>query len=78
MLGGSNLREVGGAGVNRGLVYHYFGSRRDLLSSALRRNPGLSAPHWTGCGSTPTSRSGGSSTATDIGYVSGGCQGSAD
>ncbi|MDQ8703590.1 helix-turn-helix domain-containing protein [Streptomyces sp. LHD-70] len=39
VLGGLNLREVADhAGVNRGLVYHYFGSRRELLRSALRRN----------------------------------------
>lgn len=39
VLGGLNLREVADhAGVNRGLVYHYFGSRRDLLRSALRRD----------------------------------------
>jgi AcrR family transcriptional regulator len=32
VLGGLNLREVADhAGVNRGLVYHCFGSRRDLL-----------------------------------------------
>ena len=32
VLAGLNLREVADeAGVNRGLVYHYFGSRRDLL-----------------------------------------------
>lgn len=37
VLAGLNLREVAEeAGVNRGLVYHYFGSRRDLLRSALR------------------------------------------
>jgi AcrR family transcriptional regulator len=37
VLAGLNLREVAGAaGVNRGLVYHYFGSRRDLLRAALR------------------------------------------
>jgi AcrR family transcriptional regulator len=37
VLGGLNLREVADeAGVNRGLVYHYFGSRRDLLRAALR------------------------------------------
>jgi AcrR family transcriptional regulator len=36
-LSGLNLREVADeAGVNRGLVYHYFGSRRDLLRAALR------------------------------------------
>jgi len=38
LLAGLNLREVADhVGVNRGLVYHYFGSRRDLLRSALRR-----------------------------------------
>jgi AcrR family transcriptional regulator len=37
VLAGLNLREVAEeAGVNRGLVYHYFGSRRDLLRAALR------------------------------------------
>jgi AcrR family transcriptional regulator len=37
VLAGLNLREVADeAGVNRGLVYHYFGSRRDLLRAALR------------------------------------------
>jgi len=36
VLAGLNLREVAAeAGVNRGLVYHYFGSRRDLLRAAL-------------------------------------------
>jgi AcrR family transcriptional regulator len=36
VLAGLNLREVADeAGVNRGLVYHYFGSRRELLRSAL-------------------------------------------
>jgi AcrR family transcriptional regulator len=39
VLAGLNLREVADeAGVNRGLVYHYFGTRRDLLRSALRRD----------------------------------------
>lgn len=39
VLAGLNLREVADlAGVNRGLVYHYFGSRRSLLRAALRRN----------------------------------------
>ena len=39
ILAGLNLREVAEeAGVNRGLVYHYFGSRRDLLRSALGRD----------------------------------------
>lgn len=38
VLAGLNLREVADrAGVNRGLVYHYFGSRRALLRSSLRR-----------------------------------------
>jgi AcrR family transcriptional regulator len=37
VLAGLNLREVAEeAGANRGLVYHYFGSRRDLLRAALR------------------------------------------
>lgn len=37
ILAGLNLRQVADeAGVNRGLVYHYFGSRRDLLRAALR------------------------------------------
>ncbi len=37
VLAGLNLREVAAeAGVNRGLVYHYFGSRQDLLRAALR------------------------------------------
>ena len=39
VLAGLNLRQVAEeAGVNRGLVYHYFGSRRDLLRAALRSN----------------------------------------
>lgn len=39
VLAGLNLREVADeAGVNRGLVYHYFGSRQALLRSALRRD----------------------------------------
>lgn len=54
VLAGLNLREVAEeAGVNRGLVYHYFGSRRDLLRAALRADaeqrlddaaPGFSLP----------------------------------
>ena len=54
VLAGLNLREVAEeAGVNRGLVYHYFGSRRDLLRAALRSDaeerlgdaaPGFSLP----------------------------------
>lgn len=39
VLAGLNLREVADeAGVNRGLVYHYFGSRQDLLRAALRKD----------------------------------------
>ena len=38
VLAGLNLREVcDRVQVNRGLIYHYFGSRRGLLRSALRR-----------------------------------------
>ncbi len=38
VLAGVNLRLVAKrAGVHRGLIYHYFGSRRELLLSALRR-----------------------------------------
>jgi AcrR family transcriptional regulator len=38
VLGGLNLREVAeGAGVNRGNIYHYFGSRRELLRAAISR-----------------------------------------
>ena len=38
VLAGLNLREVAdGAGVNRGNIYHYFGSRRDLLRTAINR-----------------------------------------
>ena len=36
VLAGLNLREVAErAGVNRGNIYHYFGSRRELLRSAI-------------------------------------------
>ena len=39
VLAGLNLREVADeAGVNRGLVYHYFGNRQQLLRAALRRD----------------------------------------
>jgi AcrR family transcriptional regulator len=39
VLAGLNLREVADeAGVNRGLVYHYFGSRQELLRAALRKD----------------------------------------
>lgn len=38
ILAGLNLRAAAdAAGVNRGNVYHYFGSRRQLLQAALRR-----------------------------------------
>ena len=38
VLSGLNLREVADeAGVNRGLVYHYFGSRAALQRRALRK-----------------------------------------
>jgi AcrR family transcriptional regulator len=38
VLAGLNLREVAdGAGVNRGNIYHYFGSRRELLRAAIFR-----------------------------------------
>jgi AcrR family transcriptional regulator len=38
VLAGLNLREVAdGAGVNRGNIYHYFGSRQELLRSAISR-----------------------------------------
>ena len=40
-LAGLNLREVADrAGVNRGLVYDHYGSRQDLLRSALKRDLG--------------------------------------
>lgn len=39
VLAGLSLREVADeAGVNRGLVYHYFGSRREILRAALRHD----------------------------------------
>lgn len=38
-LSGVNLREIADkADVHRGLVYHYFGSRSDLLRAAARRH----------------------------------------
>ena len=38
VLAGLNLREVAeGAGVNRGNIYHYFGSRQELLRVAINR-----------------------------------------
>ena len=36
VLAGLNLRQVAkGAGVNRGNIYHYFGSRQELLRAAI-------------------------------------------
>ena len=38
VLAGLNLKEVAeGAGVNRGNIYHYFGSRQELLRTAINR-----------------------------------------
>ncbi|MEK9823720.1 MAG: helix-turn-helix domain-containing protein, partial [Gammaproteobacteria bacterium] len=38
LLGGLNLREVAeAAGVNRANIYHYFGSRQELLRAAINR-----------------------------------------
>lgn len=38
VLAGLNLRQVAeGAGVNRGNIYHYFGSRQELLRAAINR-----------------------------------------
>lgn len=38
ILGGLNLREVAeGAGVNRANIYHYFGSRQELLRAAINK-----------------------------------------
>lgn len=38
VLSGLNLREVAeAAGVNRGNIYHYFGSRQELLRAAINR-----------------------------------------
>ena len=38
VLAGLNLREVAAAaGVNRGSIYHYFGSRQELLRNAINR-----------------------------------------
>jgi AcrR family transcriptional regulator len=38
ILAGLNLREVAeSAGVNRGNIYHYFGSRQELLRTAINR-----------------------------------------
>ena len=46
VLAGLNLREVAdGAGVNRGNIYHYFGSRRELLRAAINRRFEAMAEH---------------------------------
>ena len=38
VLAGLNLREVAeAAGVNRGNIYHYFGSRQELLRAAINQ-----------------------------------------
>ncbi len=48
VLAGLNLREVAdGAGVNRGNIYHYFGSRRELLRAAIARRFEAIAEHVT-------------------------------
>ena len=61
ILAGVNLRQVAErAGVHRALVYHYFGSRRELLLAALRqRRPPAAAPASRGSSSarTPSPRS---------------------
>lgn len=45
VLAGLNLREVADqAGVNRGLVYQYFGSRRELLRAAIADDSWQEAP----------------------------------
>lgn len=45
VLAGLNLREVADqAGVNRGLVYQYFGSRRELLRAAIADDSWEEAP----------------------------------
>ena len=45
ILAGVNLRALAErAGVHRGLVYHYFGSRRELLLAALRMHLPSSSP----------------------------------
>ena len=60
VLAGLNLREVAdGAGVNRGNIYHYFGSRQELLRSAINRQFGASdccrSLHEQLCQFSPTS-----------------------
>ena len=52
VLAGLNLREVAeGAGVNRGNIYHYFGSRQELLRAAINRQFGAIVDSlWWGTG----------------------------
>lgn len=46
ILAGLNLREVAAAaGVNRGNIYHYFGSRQELLREAIARRFKLIRKH---------------------------------
>lgn len=46
ILAGLNLREVADrAGVNRGNIYHYFGSRQELLRSALASRVSAAMPY---------------------------------
>lgn len=47
VLAGLNLREVAdGAGVNRASIYHHFGSRRDLMRTAIARRFEAVSEHW--------------------------------
>lgn len=56
VLAGLNLREVADdAGVNRGLVYHYFGSRQDLLRASLRADVGRRFAEVAVAGALPLS-----------------------
>src|SRR2546423_12837263 len=49
VLAGLNLQKVADdAGVNRGLVYHYFGSRRGPLRKGRRRNATAWGAHLPG------------------------------
>lgn len=47
VLAGLSLQEVSKeAGINRGLIYQYFGSRRELLRAALRETQWVQAPNF--------------------------------
>ena len=47
VLAGLNLQEVADeAGVNRGLIHHYFGTRRALLRAAIERSNEQIAPNY--------------------------------